>query len=104
MADLTTSYLGLALNSPLVVSSNPLTMELDNLRRMEAAGAGAVVLHSLFEEQIELAEMGYSGYYNQHKDELPEALRHIANMKEYNQGAGGYLAYLYQAKQAVSIP
>ena len=104
MADLTTSYLGLALNSPLVVSSNPLTMELDNLRRMEAAGAGAVVLHSLFEEQIELAEMGYSGYYNQHKDELPEALRHIANMKEYNQGAGGYLAYLYQAKQAVAIP
>lgn len=104
MADLTTSYLGLSLNSPLVVSSNPLTMELDNLRRMEAAGASAIVLHSLFEEQIELAEMGYSGYYNQHKDELPEALRHIANMKEYNQGAGGYLAYLYQAKQAVSIP
>lgn len=104
MADLTTSYLGLALNSPLVVSSNPLTMELDNLRRMEAAGAGAIVLYSLFEEQIELAEMGYSGYYNQHRDELPEALRHIANMKEYNQGAGSYLAYLYQAKQAVSVP
>lgn len=104
MADLTTSYLSLALESPLVVSSSPLNMELDNLRRMEAAGAGAIILHSLFEEQIELAELGYSGYYNQHKDELPEELRHIVNMKEYNQGAGGYLAYLYQAKQAVSIP
>ncbi len=104
MADLETSYLGLSLKSPLVVSSCPLTYELDNLRRMEAAGAGAVVLYSLFEEQVELAEMGFSGYYQQHRDELPEALRHIAAMKEYNQGAGSYLAYLYQAKHAVSIP
>lgn len=104
MADLETSYLGLALNSPLVVSSCPLTYELDNLRRMETAGAGAVVLYSLFEEQIELAEMGFANYYKQHSDELPEALRHVANMKEYNQGAGSYLAYLYQAKHALSIP
>lgn len=104
MADLETTYLGLPLRSPLVVSSCPLTYELDNLRRMEAAGAGAVVLYSLFEEQIELAEMGFSNYYTEHKEELPEALRHIANMKEYNQGAGGYLAHLYQAKHAVSMP
>lgn len=104
MADLETSYLGLALKSPLVVSSCPLTYDIDNLRRMEAAGASAVVLYSLFEEQIELAEMGFSSYYKQHTDELPEALRHIANMKEYNQGAGAYLAHIYQAKHAVSIP
>ena len=104
MADLETSYLGLALKSPLMVSSCPLTYDIDNLRRMEAAGASAVVLYSLFEEQIELAEMGFSSYYKQHTDELPEALRHIANMKEYNQGAGAYLAHIYQAKQAVSIP
>lgn len=104
MADLETSYLGLALKSPLVVSSCPLTYDIDNLCRMEAAGASAVVLYSLFEEQIELAEMGFSSYYKQHTDELPEALRHIANMKEYNQGAGAYLAHIYQAKHAVSIP
>lgn len=104
MADLETSYLGLSLKSPVVVSSCPLTYELDNLRRMEAAGAGAVVLYSLFEEQVELAEMGFSDYYRRHRDELPEALRHIADMKEYNQGAGAYLSYLYQAKQAVSMP
>lgn len=104
MANLETSYLGLHLKSPLVVSSCPLTRELDNLRRMEAAGAGAVVLYSLFEEQIELAEIGSASYYRQHRDELPEALRHVADMKEYNQGAGGYLAHLYQAKYAVSIP
>jgi len=104
MANLVTSYLGLSLKSPLVVSSCPLTYELDNLRRMEAAGAGAVVLYSLFEEQVELAEMGFADYYQQHRQELPEALRHIADMKEYNQGAGSYLAYLYQAKHAVAMP
>ena len=104
MANLQTTYLGLPLKSPLVASSSPLTYELDNLRRLEEAGAGAVVLYSLFEEQIELAEMGFSDYYRQHDQELPEALRHIANMKEYNQGAGSYLAHLYQAKQALTIP
>ena len=104
MTDLATSYLGLALKSPLVVSSSPLTYELDNLKRLESAGAGAIVLYSLFEEQIELAEMGFTNYYKQHTEELPEALRHIASMKEYNQGAGSYLAYIYQAKHALSIP
>lgn len=104
MADLETSYMGLPLKSPLMVSSSPLTYELENLRRLEAAGASAIVLYSLFEEQIELAEMGFSNYYKQHRDELPEALRHIANMKEYNQGAGSYLAHIYQAKHALSIP
>lgn len=104
MADLSTTYLGLPLKSPLVVSSCPLTYELDNLRKMEAAGAAAVVLYSLFEEQIELAEMGFADYYKQHRDELPESLRHIADMKEYNQGAGRYLAHIYQAKHALSIP
>jgi len=104
MADLTTTYMGLTLKSPLVVSSCPLTYETDNLRRMEAAGAGAVVLYSLFEEQIELSEMGYSSYYGQRREELPEALRHIAQMPEYNQGAGGYLAHIYQAKRTVNMP
>lgn len=104
MADLVTTYLGLSLKSPLVVSSSPLSYELDNLRQMEEAGAAAVVFYSLFEEQIELAEMGFADYYQRHREELPEALRHIADMKEYNQGAGGYLAHIHQAKNALSIP
>ncbi len=104
MADLQTTYLGLALKNPLVVSSNPLTFELDNLRQMEQAGAAAIVLYSLFEEQIELAEMGYSSYYQNHIEELPEPLRHVAKMKEYNQGASHYLADVYRAKQNLSIP
>lgn len=104
MADLKTTYLGLNLKSPLVVSSNPLTFEIANIQHMEQAGAGAVILYSLFEEQISLAELGYSHYYKQHEEELPEALRHIARMAEYNQGAGSYLAHVYQAKKAVGIP
>lgn len=104
MAELSTAYLGLNLKTPLVVSSNPLTFDVENLRKMEAAGAGAVVLYSLFEEQISLAELGYKSYYERHEEELPEALRHVARMPEYNQGAGSYLAHLYQAKKAVKIP
>jgi dihydroorotate dehydrogenase (fumarate) len=104
MADLQSFYLGIALKSPLVVSSCPLTFELSNLSHMEEAGAGAIVLYSLFEEQIELAEMGFSSYYQSHTEELPEPLRHIADMKEYNQGAGSYLADIYRAKHALSIP
>lgn len=104
MADLQTTYLGLPLKSPLVVSSCPLTFELENLRRIEEAGAAAVVLYSLFEEQIELAEMGFPDYYQQHIDELPEPLRHVVDMKEYNQGAAGYLADIYRAKHTLAIP
>jgi dihydroorotate dehydrogenase (fumarate) len=104
MANLQTNYLGLPLKSPVVVSSNPLSESLDSIRQIEQAGAGAIVLFSLFEEQIEMDELGYSNYYETHRRELPEALRHIPNMEEYRMGAGGYLAHIYQAKRAVRMP
>ena len=104
MPDLTTSYLGLTLSSPLVVSASPLSEDIDSLRHMERAGAGAVVLFSLFEEQIELQEMGHEAYYTSHQEALPEELQHVAAMEGFKMGASGYLAHLYQAKKAVSIP
>lgn len=104
MADLTTTYLGLKLKNPLVVSSAPTTESIDNLKRMEAAGAGAVVLYSLFEEQIEMQNLGYTRYSKKYDDLLPDALNHIPDMEEYNQGASNYLAHIYQAKRAVDIP
>lgn len=104
MANLSTTYLGLHLKSPIIASSSPISETIDNIKRLEDAGAGAVVLFSLFEEQIELDELGYSKYYRSHREELPEALRHVPNMQEYNHGAGGYLAHLYQAKHAVKMP
>ena len=53
---LTTDYLGLTLRSPLVVSASPLSEHVDNIKRMEDAGAGAIVLYSLFEEQLEIEQ------------------------------------------------
>lgn len=104
MTDLSTKYLGLKLKNPLIVSASPLTAYIDNLQRMEIAGAAAVVLPSLFEEQIELSGMGIKNVTAANQLTLPEALQHLPEMKEYNQGANGYLAHIYQAKKAVSIP
>jgi dihydroorotate dehydrogenase (fumarate) len=100
MSDLTTEYLGLELRSPLVVSSNPLSRELNNVRRMEAAGAGAVVLPSLFEEQITLD----ASAAQRDSVVLPPALRHLPELTGYNRGADGYLMQIYETRQAVDMP
>ena len=104
MTDLSTKYLGMELKNPLVVSASPLTAYVDNLQRMEIAGAAAVVLPSLFEEQIELQGMGIEKVTVMNQQSLPDALQHLPEMKGYNRGASGYLAHIYQAKKAVSIP
>ncbi|MCP5095885.1 MAG: dihydroorotate dehydrogenase-like protein [Chloroflexi bacterium] len=104
MADLSTYYLGLHIKNPLVVAASPLSAHVDNIKRMAAAGAAAVVLPSLFEEQIELHGLGFDLRPPEDRQDLPAALRHIPNMKEYNQGASGYLVHIYQAKRAVNIP
>ena len=90
MADLRTRYLGMELRSPLVASSSPLTGTLDGLRRLEAAGAGAVVLPSLFEE--DLAEAG------------PAAGAGAGGQAGYGAGPGAYLSLVSQARAALSIP
>ena len=104
MTDLSTNYLGMELKNPLVVSASPLTAYVDNLQRMEIVGAAAVVLPSLFEEQIELQGMGIEKVTVMNQQSLPDALQHLPEMKGYNHGASGYLAHIYQAKKAVSIP
>ncbi|HEX2374627.1 MAG TPA: dihydroorotate dehydrogenase-like protein, partial [Actinomycetota bacterium] len=91
MADLRTRYLGLELRSPLVASSSPLTGSLDGLARLEAAGAGAVVLPSLFEEEL-AEEPG--------RPEAPVA----AGQAGYGAGPAAYLALVEGAKAALSIP
>lgn len=104
MIDLSTTYLGLKLATPLVVSSNPLCREVDSIRQLEAAGAGAVVLPSLFEEQIEIEDLGLQHSKLLRHEEWPEALRHIPEMTEYNRGVDGYLTSIFRAKRAVKIP
>lgn len=100
MTNLKTTYLGLDLPSPLVISSIPLTANLEQIQLMAAAGAGAVVLPSLFEEQIQLEDAGLDWYLqNQDRYPLPSILRDMPQMDKFNKGSGRYLATIYQAKQ-----
>ncbi len=102
MADLSTSYLGLNLKNPLIAASSPLTATLDNLKRCEDAGLGAVVLKSIFEEQIDAAgektaENGEA--YSAHTDAY-EFLRETSKERHID----AYLALVEGAKQALDIP
>ncbi len=122
MTDLATTYLGCQLKSPLVASASPLSEEIDNLRQMEDAGAGAVVLHSLFEEQIirESEELNRSlsagtESFAESLTYLPEVTQYkqvpdfgasssAPDMTRYNRGPEGYLEHVRRAAEAVSIP
>jgi dihydroorotate dehydrogenase (fumarate) len=104
MPDLSTTYLGLTLRNPLVVSASPLCEALDNIRRMEDAGAAAVVLHSLFEEQIRLESLDLDHHLGYGSESFPEALSYFPDMTAYNLGPEGYLEHIRQAKAAVAMP
>jgi dihydroorotate dehydrogenase (fumarate) len=100
MTDLSTTYLGLPLRNPLVCSSSPLCMSLDDLGRMEEMGAGAVVLHSLFEEQIERE----SGDQDLYLDRDAEARSYVPDLSDYNLGPDGYLEHIREARAILRIP
>jgi dihydroorotate dehydrogenase (fumarate) len=104
MIDLTTKYLGLTLKNPLVVSASPLSEDLGNIRRMEDAGASAVVLPSLFEEQIQVESTTLDQFLSQGTESYAEALSYIPNMPGYHLGPDGYLEHVRRAKQAVKVP
>jgi dihydroorotate dehydrogenase (fumarate) len=104
VTDLSTTYLGLTLRNPLVASPSPLCEDLDNIRRMEDAGAGAVVLHSLFEEQITLESHYLDRHLSQGAESFAESLTYFPDMTSYNLGPDGYLEHVRRAKAAVSIP
>src|SRR6266700_6124142 len=103
---LATTYLGLELKNPLVASASPLTGELDNIRRLEDAGAGAVVLPSLFQEQIEAAEAALSSRIDAFADSSPEAGSYFpgAVSGPYGIGPDRYLELVRRATSAVAIP
>src|SRR4030095_5617891 len=101
---LRTSYLGLELRSPLVASPSPLTGELDGLRRREAAGVGAVVLPSLYEEQLTHAQRELDRLLETTADHVGEAQSYFPDLADYNTGPWTYLDHIEQAKRAVSVP
>ncbi|MCF7936016.1 MAG: dihydroorotate dehydrogenase-like protein [Synergistales bacterium] len=104
MAQLATTYMGLTLPSPLVASAAPLTERMDNLRQLEAAGAGAIVLPSLFEEQLERESEDLNVALEQGTESSPEALGYFPDLRDYNLGTEGYLETIKRARAAISIP
>lgn len=104
MIDLSTTYLGLTLKSPLVASASPLTEDLGNIRRMEDAGAAAVVMHSLFEEQINLESHELDRYLSHGTESFAESLTYFPDLTDYNLGPDEYVEHLRRAKAAVGIP
>ena len=104
MADLTTTYMGLKLASPLIASSNPLNLDIDNLKTMEQMGVGAIVLPSLFEEQIEVEDVYETYKRHFYGSAVPKQLQHLTEMQGYNKGSAGYLSLIFAAKEAVNMP
>jgi len=102
--DLSTTYLGLKLKTPLVASSSPMCQDVGNVRRMEDAGASAVVLQSLFEEQIDIDEAELDRFLTESAGLSPEATTHFPEMMRPVMGPETYLAHIAKCKQAVRIP
>ena len=102
--DLSTTYMGLKLAHPLVPSASPLSYTLDGIRRLEDAGAAAVVVHSLFEEQIEGESHILDHYMSYGTDSFAEALDYFPQMQRYNVGPASYLNLISDAKAATQIP
>ncbi len=104
MVDLSTNYLGLKLKHPVVPSASPLSDGLDRIRRLEDAGASAIVLYSLFEEQIVGESHLLDHYLSYGAESFAEALDYFPEMDSYNVGPGGYLDLIRRAKEATDIP
>lgn len=102
--NLNTTYMGLPLKNPIVPSASPLSRNIDNIRRMEDAGAAAITMHSLFEEQIEFESAQLRYFMNYGTDSFAEALTYFPKSSEYNLGPEQYLEHIGKAKAAVDIP
>jgi dihydroorotate dehydrogenase (fumarate) len=102
--DLRTTYLGLPLANPLVPSASTLSSRIDTLKRLQDAGAAAVVMQSLFEEQIEHEQVELHRLLEAHTESFPESLTHFPEFEEYNTGPDEYLRHLEACKRELQIP
>lgn len=102
--NLTTKYLGLNLRTPLVPSASPLSEDIDNLKRMEDAGASAIVFHSMFEEQIRHEMQTLHHHLTHGTESYAEALSYFPEPDEFQFAPNRYLLNLVKAKQALGIP
>ncbi|MCX6637596.1 MAG: dihydroorotate dehydrogenase-like protein [Acidobacteria bacterium] len=104
MPDLKTKYLGLELKNPVVASSGPFSKDVGAILKLEDAGVSAVVLHSLFEEQINLESKELDRFLSKDENSYAEALQYFPDMQGYNIGPDGYLEHIRKAKEAADIP
>jgi len=102
--DLSTSYLGLKLRTPLVPAASPLSENTDSIKQMEDMGAAAVVLYSLFEEQLRQERFELAHSMDRGTFSSPEALTYFPEPEEFHLGPDEYLAHIAKAKEAVNIP
>jgi dihydroorotate dehydrogenase (fumarate) len=102
--DLSTKYLGMKLKNPIVPSASALSRNLDGIRKLEDAGAAAVVMYSLFEEQIDFEGQELDHYLTYGTDSFAEALSYFPDMENYNVGPDEYLDLIRKTKKAVRIP
>lgn len=102
--DLTTTYLGLKLKNPVLASSSPLSYTLDGMKRMEDAGAAAIVMYSLFEEQLLLEAGELNRHLTQGSESFAEAITYFPEAEHYNLGPEEYLELIARAKNALGVP
>ena len=102
--DLTTRYMGLTLKHPVVPSASPLSKNLDSIRALEDSGASAVVMYSLFEEQINEESQILDHYLTYGAESHAEAVSYFPDMAHYNVGPDAYLELVRAAKTAISVP
>ena len=101
---LATRYLGLQLAHPIVAAASPLTTTLDGMRQLEDAGAAAVVMSSLYEEQIRAEDTAYALYTEHGSDSQAEAGSYFPELPDYDNGVSGHLETLQRASEALDIP
>jgi dihydroorotate dehydrogenase (fumarate) len=101
---LATKYLGLQLAHPIVAAASPLTATLDGMRQLEDAGAAAVVMSSLYEEQIRAEDTAYALYTEHGSDSQAEAGSYFPEIPDYDSGVSGHLDTLRRASDALDIP
>ncbi|MGA7986645.1 MAG: dihydroorotate dehydrogenase-like protein [Burkholderiales bacterium] len=102
--DLSSRYLGLTLKHPVVASASPLTATLDGMRRLEDAGAAAVVMSSVYEEQIRAEDTAYALYTEHGSHSHPETSSYFPELPDYEHGLSGRLETLRRASEALDIP
>jgi len=104
MSDLTTTYLGLTLKNPIVASASPLSKKIDSAKKLDEAGVGAIVMYSLFEEQIIHESLELDHFLTRGTDSFAEAMSYLPDSGSYATGPGKYLDHVTALKKAVSVP